>query len=137
MSKYPEHEKLEQVKEQSQACGEFLDWLLSEKRFQVCEFVGGHDNGEERYLTDGETKSGQPLYIHAWQTTWRDGKEVPMTSPNIDPHLRKPNPSFFYTPEGFYPVRQNIESLLAEYFGIDRDKLEAEKREMLSALRAA
>lgn len=27
MSKYPEHDKLTAVKAQSQACGEFIDWL--------------------------------------------------------------------------------------------------------------
>lgn len=31
MSNYPEHEKLKLVKDQSQICGEFLDWLNEEK----------------------------------------------------------------------------------------------------------
>jgi hypothetical protein len=30
MGDYPEHEKLEKVKERSQACGEFLEWLDAE-----------------------------------------------------------------------------------------------------------
>jgi hypothetical protein len=31
MGKYPEHEKLDKIKDKSQAIGEFLDWLLNEK----------------------------------------------------------------------------------------------------------
>ena len=35
----------------------------------------------------------------------------------------------------FYPTRESIESLLAEYFGINQDKLEQEKRQILAELR--
>ncbi len=31
---YPEHEKLQLVKEKTQACGEFLDWLIEEKGWE-------------------------------------------------------------------------------------------------------
>ena len=37
----------------------------------------------------------------------------------------------------FYPVRIPIERLLAEYFEIDLDKVEAERRAILGGLRAA
>lgn len=33
------------------------------------------------------------------------------------------------------PVRCNIQEWLADYFGIDRDKLEAEKQQMLEEIR--
>lgn len=36
-----------------------------------------------------------------------------------------------------FPVRRQIEQLLAEYFEIDLDKVEAEKRTILDALRRA
>ena len=36
MSKYPEHEKLGAVKNESQIIGEFLEWLLAEKLI-ICE----------------------------------------------------------------------------------------------------
>jgi len=36
---------------------------------------------------------------------------------------------------GYQPVRSRIESLLAEYFNIDLNKIEKEKREMLKKIR--
>lgn len=132
MIEYPEHEKLEAVEEQSQACGEFLEWLLSVKGYQVCEHVEGHSNGEPRYLTFGETEDGRPIYEDNTDT-----REPKRRSPDVDAWRRAENPAYFYTPTGFYPVRQSIEALLAEHFGIDRKKLEAEKRAMLAKMRAA
>ena len=38
-------------------------------------------------------------------------------------------------PEGYYPVRTQVEDLLAEYFGIDLKKVEQEKQKMLDDLR--
>ena len=129
MSDYPEHEKLEQVQEQSQACGEFLEWLFSEKGYQVCEFVEGHDNGEPRYLTAGETKGGRTIYVHERGERYN--------GPDISTFNRVQNPAYCYTPTGYYPVRASVEDLLAQHFGLDRNKLEAEKRAMLAKLRAA
>lgn len=39
MDSYPEHEKLQKVKDQSQAIGEFLEWLNSQKIY-LAEYVG-------------------------------------------------------------------------------------------------
>lgn len=39
MSAYPEHEKLQAVKEQSQICGEFLEWL-HQKHFVIAVYAG-------------------------------------------------------------------------------------------------
>ena len=38
-------------------------------------------------------------------------------------------------PEGYYPVRTQVEDLLAEYFNIDLKKVEQEKQKMLDDLR--
>jgi hypothetical protein len=38
-TKYPEHEKLRAVQERSQSCGEFLEWLQSEKGIVLAEYV--------------------------------------------------------------------------------------------------
>jgi hypothetical protein len=35
---YPEHEKLDKVKDQSEICGEFLDWLRIEKNLALCKY---------------------------------------------------------------------------------------------------
>lgn len=76
---YPEHKKLQRVKDQSQCQGEFLEWLYSEG-YAFCK-LDKLDN----------------IYI---------------------------------------PVHKSVTSLLAEYHGIDEDKLEKEKQQMLETLRA-
>lgn len=78
MSQYPEHDKLSEVKTQTQAIGEFLDWA-SDSGVQLCRL---EDN------------------------------------------------------DHFYPVGSFM-PLLAEWAGIDMDKIEAEKRQMLDELRKA
>jgi hypothetical protein len=77
MSDYPEHDKLEAVKDQSQAIGEFLE----NGRWTLCEW---------------DDRTGR-----------------------------------------FWSIRGDVNRVLAEYFEIDLDKLEAEKRQMLDAMRAA
>jgi len=78
-TQYPERDKLDLVKDKTQAIGEFLDWLGYEKDIQLA-----------RVDTDG---------IYLTCESWLD--------------------------------------LLAEWAGIDRDRLEAEKLQMLDQLRAA
>lgn len=79
-TEYPEHEKLDKVKDKSQAIGEFLE------------------NGMPDGVTFGQWNS-KGTRIH--------------------------------------PVTPNIQQWLADYFGIDRDKLEAEKDQMLDEIRKA
>ena len=77
---YPEHEKLGKIKDQSQAIGEFLEWLRVEKEYRICIY----DPAD---------------YDH------------------------------------YFPVFTSTNDLLAEYFDIDQNKLESEKREMLDFIR--
>jgi hypothetical protein len=79
MSTYPEHDKLTAVADQTQAIGEFIEWLGGKGVFLAC-FVAGHNF---------------PREVHGFR------------------------------------------DLLAEWAGIDQDKLEAEKRQMLASNRAA
>lgn len=79
MSNYPEHDKLSAVKDQTQAIGEFVDWLHDEKEIVLAR------------LDDCGRAYGAGSLL----------------------------------------------DLLAEWAGIDLDKIEAEKREMLETLRAA
>lgn len=79
MADYPEHEKLQKITLQSQACGEFLDWLQSEKGVTLCTY----------------------------------------------------NKSY----EQFYPLRVSITEVLGEFFEIDLEKIEQEKRAMLDEIR--
>jgi len=50
MSVYPEHEKLEKIKDFSQKCGEFLDWLQHEKGLFLATYSG--EEGDELYRAD-------------------------------------------------------------------------------------
>jgi len=77
---YPEHGKLEKVKDQSQLIGEFLEWMENEERTTL-------------YLYDDEENLVPAMF---------KGKEI----------------------------------LLAKFFDIDLNKLEAEKRAMLDEIRS-
>jgi hypothetical protein len=83
VSVYPQHEKLQEVAEQSQMCGEFIEWLAQEKGIHLAEWVKYEGFRDERLTTT-------------------------------------------FTP---------LSHLLAEFFDIDPDELEREKRAMLEAIR--
>jgi hypothetical protein len=80
--RFPEHEKLLQISEQSQSIGEFLEWMHGTKGWTVA-------------------------YV----------------------------PSYYEST--LVPVSYNINELLAEFFGIDLKKVEAEKRAMLDEMRSS
>lgn len=39
MSEYPEHNKLDKVKQQSQAAGEFVEWLTDVKKYVIATHI--------------------------------------------------------------------------------------------------
>ncbi|MFI1796617.1 hypothetical protein ACH427_04555 [Streptomyces sp. NPDC020379] len=83
MSRYPEHDKLDQIKELSHEIYEFISWMEDRTDFRLCREVRLDD---------------------------RD-----MDDPTV------------YVPPGDSAVSK----LLAQYFGIDMEKLTAEKEHML------
>lgn len=85
MSDYPEHDKISAVKDETQAVGEFLEWLMATEYTLAVPY-----NGDEDWC-------GQ-LYV---------------------------------------PAFPDITQLLARWKGIDLSKIEAEKRQMLAAIRKA
>lgn len=80
--KTPELEKMHSVKERSQAQGEFIEWLSSEKGIRLCTL---EDAGNCR--------------------------------------------------NEYMPIYTSLEELLAEFHGIDLQKVEREKRALLESLR--
>lgn len=80
MSNYPEHDKLHEIKDQTQAVHDFLEWAQHEKGIQLARV----DDRTDR----------------------------------------------------MYPEPTSQMDLLAEWAGIDLDKLEAEKRQMFEQARA-
>lgn len=81
MTTYPEHDKLNLVKGESQSIGAFLDWLLNGREDLI--YLAQYDNDDK-----------------------------------------------------LYQLNFNIQDLLAEYFQIDRKKLESEKLSMLEEIRS-
>lgn len=110
MSNYPEHDKLDAVKDRSQSIGEFLSWL-SAQGLSRCYYL------PEMYicLDCGEI---DPSRVSARR------RECPECDEDVE--LRE---------EGYYPDHRGVEKLLAEYFDIDLAKVEQEKRQMLATLR--
>ncbi len=92
--KTPELDKMVKVREQSQAVGEFLDWLLYEKNVTLCE-MHQHSKGCEN--SDGE----------------------------VECELRE---------DEYIPFSFQIQELLAEYFDIDLEKVDKERRKILVGL---
>lgn len=121
----PELDKLAKVREQSQICGEFLEWLQN-KQLLLCKYVEGHSNGETKYIEVGKKPNGDIIY-EAIEGHWEK-----TTTRRMD---AKENPNYEYITFGFYPSYEGSEKLLAEFFGIDLVKIEDEKRLILEQCR--
>lgn len=67
MNKYPEHDKLQNISEQSQFIGEFLDWLRSTNR---CIGVMAFDSFGDPVIRD-DTTSVQNLLAEFYQIDLR------------------------------------------------------------------
>lgn len=108
MSKYPEHDHLKVNAASSQAIGEFIEWFEQDGR----ALAEGHLHTDEcdpprDYARFPGRQCGRYESNHGILYTW----EPPGRGARID-------------------------RILALYFGIDREKLEAEKMAMLEELRA-
>lgn len=104
VSRYPEHDKLAKIKDESQSIGLFLDWLQ-----------GGFEGSPNLTLCFYQEPTDKPLFENDGGSLF-DGEELKL---NLD-----------YVQPGWTPARTNIPQLLAQYFGIDQEKLDAEKQEM-------
>lgn len=121
MTEYPEHDKLAAVKDQSQAIGSFLDhgpWTL-------CLWQEDGNNGKPMYVWSEDSATGKRK---------SESGESASRWDYANGHANR-NPEYEEWEEGFFPVYRPIEKLLAEYFGIDLERLEAEKRAMLEEQR--
>jgi len=97
---YPEHEKLQAVKKESQVIGEFLEWV-----------TGGAEGSPNLTLCFYQEPTDEPMFEGGGSLF--DGEELKL---NLD-----------YVEPGWTPAHQRIEQLLALYFGIDLEKLNKEK----------
>ena len=50
MSSFPEHDKLDGIRDKTQFMGEFLSWLTSERGYVLCESYQNPEDNYVRYL---------------------------------------------------------------------------------------
>jgi hypothetical protein len=111
---YPEHAKLRAVKPQCDVIGEFLDWPQSP--------VGGR-------RVVGMWRPHFCLLCSSLWTDRREGEAVYCASCGTT--------AFHKSEDLLLSAPDSTLDLLARYFEIDQNKLEAENRQILDALRAA
>lgn len=141
----PELDKRSKILDQSHAVGEFLDWLREVKgwhlaadqaestfwagQYKIVEVTRSERRGGGSFFRIEDVESVFTTYTDGWfdtrkeAQTWINGEEVRRQQVAEDnPVLRV---------QRFQP-----EELLAEYFGIDLDKIESERRAILEAIRS-
>lgn len=123
----PELDKMHAVVQKSQAIGEFIDVFLTEKGIELCKYQKSGNNGKPQYR-------------------WKEGVKVRKLNKrpigdsepcfedvfNLD---AEHNPEYEKWTEGYFAIHTNIQTLLAEFFGIDLKKVEAERMAVLEYIR--
>ncbi len=121
----PELNKMKAVHEKSQAIGEFLDIFLSERKMELCTYQTAGNNGKPKYRwKDGVTKSKLNVSVD------REPRFEDVFNQDAEN-----NPEYESWAEGYVPVHARIEKLLAEFFEIDLNKAEDERRAILAYIR--
>ena len=115
MGEFPEHEKMAKVKSQSQSIGQFLDWLHQEKHIQFHRYEDVcYECGRILPPFPDDPDAEGDFYCLDFADTDCDGER----------RSRELVPDYTST-----------EKLLAEFFGIDLEKVEQEKQGMLAMIR--
>src|SRR3990167_5820833 len=105
---YPQHDKAKDVRNETQAIGEFLEWLLSNRVLaEYHEHTEGCVNPDYRNPSADDDANTWDRYFCG------------------------------YTNGMLSPVRCHIESLIAEFYGIDYKAYYAEKEAMYQEIRRA
>lgn len=123
----PELDKMHAVKDKSQVLGEFLDIFLNEKGITLCTMVKAGDNGEPKYRWKKGVKKAK-----------LDGLKTKDREPSFKDVFNKDaehNPDYVVWSEGYAPIHTSVEKLLAEFFEIDLNKIENERRAILAHIR--
>lgn len=116
MSEYPEHDKLTKVSEKTQAIGDFLEWIGAERSARLmvwCEW-------DEQEAVECTRHGRHPNRIEQCDRC-DDGGMYQVTR-----HYAR-----------WTPLDGSVQDWLADWAGLDLDKIEAEKRAMLDMIREA
>lgn len=112
--KTPTLDKMLKNKEASQTIGEFLEWVFSEKKLSLMYH--------------------EPESIEYYDKDFEHECEA-MSTPEARAHRFNNTEKWGYR-GGWMRHNDNIEQMLADYFGIDLKEAEKEKREILKSLQA-
>lgn len=121
-----ECDKIFEVKEKSQAIGEFLEWLGSKGIMLAKE---AYEDPEKQYSCDACDGTGR---VDMFCGIPVSGDSVACRACNGEGN-RKGRGRL----ENLIPLTHTTENLLADFFEIDLKKVEIEKREILKQLRKA
>lgn len=116
MNTYPECEKAAKVKDESQAIGEFLEWLMGKEKIHLTK----HEEENIVYLDENFKENILPTMNEQQLFQYRLN-----------------NPTLVEYRGGYYSHHESIEKMLARYFNIDLNVLEQEKRAILDSIRTS
>lgn len=108
---------MREVRPRSQEIGQFLEWLREAKGYYLCEDLPTRYSCAEC----GEVPEDRVKYAE-------DG---------LRRHCADCGGDVLFDPGGTHSASYRVEQLLAEYFEIDLEKVETERRSMLDELHAA
>ncbi|HEY2086620.1 MAG TPA: hypothetical protein VGH54_11435 [Mycobacterium sp.] len=158
MSEYPEHDKLSAVASQTQAIGEFVEWLedqgvqlmtYREDLIDVrptdpdCRMRRRQGHGENRKSPCWPTREsdvGSADYYDTHCLHWHGREYVVGDDLGAEPGTCcwcGKGLEYEVTTRGWVHEQRGTERLLADWSGIDLRKIKAEKRQMLASIRTA
>jgi hypothetical protein len=135
---YPECDKMQAVKEKSQAIGEFLEWLSEGRTPRVALVVPHSQEVDEEDEPVYRDRNGR-VVLHWEERRFKavhSGRKSEMEAMQREIDDRGIYRKMVPDPQGeqLLPLSVSTEEILAEFFSIDLRKVEAERRQMLRAL---
>jgi len=127
VDKYPEHSKLNRSRDRLQTLIEFIEWLQSHQATpQGQPLQLGWRPKMEYDVNDLKEARALNAFVSRSSVSRIASGRATLTDPD-DQSVR----TQVYISDEFVPYQFSVEGLMARFFGIDLQKLEAEDRQML------